>query len=148
MTYYELIDNLRKLKISKDEEIHKKIINADITLYTDMEYRFAAQIIKFVANESHKLYKKVLDRLCMNVMNHDDFVLTIMDLSKEVNYLITFSNIKVLSQECKSDIKEIIETLKESYMPVYEEVIKGIYNEDYYNEYEEIMNRSEVNNEL
>lgn len=148
MTYFELVSTLKELEKNKNKDLYNKIMNPDIALYTDMEFRFSIQVMKFIINKSNEAYTKTLNLIVSTPMDGDTFTLTIKDLKNEIDYIKTFTKMNILSESCSNDLLGLLEKINTSYYNAYVEVLEKAYNEDYINIYTSIMNRNEGNNEL
>lgn len=148
MTYFELVSTLKELEKNKNKDLYNKIMNPDIALYTDMEFRFSIQVMKFIINKSNEAYTKTLNLIVSTALDLDTFTLTIKDLKSEIDYITTFTKINILGENCSKDLSEVLDKINLSYYNLYIDLLEKAYNEDYINIYKSIMNRNEGKNEL
>ena len=144
MTYFELISNLQKLKKEKrNQESYDKFINSDITLYKNMHYRLAIQLISFIRKKIKDAYETFLSQLSKELSTEDKFTMNVIDLKNELMYIQGFTNIKFLSQECNEDLKKIFNEETDGYNKTLIPAIKNLCGESFVNNYNEIMKRVE-----
>lgn len=143
MIYYEFIDSLYKLLKSRDNELLNRIMNADITLYSDMRFRFSIQIINFITKMVDKIYDQKLQELFGKLYNVDEFSIIIMDLRKELDYVNNFTKIKSIPSECLEDIINVYDSLCSKYDKFIIDNLNDLYGEEYSSIYEEIINEKE-----
>ena len=140
MTYFELISNLKILeKENRNEEVYNKFMNANIILYTNMNYRLGIHMISFIRKKINNVFEDFIKKITRNKIEESNFSTITIDLKNDLLYLKNFTNIKYLIKECNDDLKQIYIDSIDEYNEMITSFINDIYGEDYLKNYNEIM---------
>ena len=139
MIYYDFVNYLKQLEKNKSDELLVKIINADVELFTDMKYRFAIQIIKYITKTIDNVYDDIIQEMFSKLYNNDEFSILVMQLKREIEFIYKITEVKSIPEECLLDIINVHKELCEKYDNFIIKSLLETYGEDYASVYESIM---------
>lgn len=109
ITYYEMIDYIEKMKTSPRDDKNITFLSTNkIYMPGNVLYRFIDHIVDLIRTRLNKSLDDFILKIKTIGKDENLFSLEILEIKKEINYVINISNCINIPEENKTKLKETI----------------------------------------
>lgn len=109
ITYYEMIDYIEKMKASPRDDKNITFLSTNkIYMPGNVLYRFIDHIVDLIRTRLNKSLDDFILKIKTISKDENLFSLEVLEIKKEINYVINISNCVNIPEENKNKLKETI----------------------------------------
>lgn len=144
ITYYEMINYIEKMKNSPRDDKHIAFLtNHKTHMPGNVLYRFIDHIIDLIRTRLNKALDNFILKIKTTATNENAFSLEILEIKKEINYVISISKCIDIPEENKNKLRQTITNFANEVEQTLENNAKRI---DTTGKYLSIIKNHKINN--